>query len=63
MVLKVEGMTCENCVRHVKEAVEEAGGTNVVVSLDEGTATFDLGDADVEAVTESIEDAGYEVVE
>ena len=61
MVLKVEGMMCENCVHHVKEAVEEAGGANVVVNLEAGTATFDL-DGDADGVVEAIEDAGYEVV-
>ncbi|MDL2224849.1 heavy-metal-associated domain-containing protein [Eubacteriales bacterium OttesenSCG-928-M02] len=61
MVLKVEGMMCENCVRHVTEAVREGGGTNVVVDMEAGTVTFDGGDRD--AIVEAIEDAGYEVVE
>ena len=58
--LNVEGMMCEHCVAHVKKALEDAGGKNVVVSLDEGTATLDAGlllsDAKLVA---AVEDAGY----
>jgi copper chaperone CopZ len=38
-VLKVEGMTCQNCVRHAREALSGvAGVTAVEISLDAGEA-------------------------
>ncbi|MBR1828675.1 MAG: cation transporter [Atopobiaceae bacterium] len=58
--LKVEGMMCEHCVAHVKEALEKAGGHNVVVSLDEGTATMEVGlITKDEKLVKAVEDAGY----
>ncbi len=59
--LKVEGMMCEHCVAHVKEALEKAGAHNVEVSLDEGKATFEAGLLlkDEKAI-QAIEEAGYQ---
>ena len=38
--LSVEGMMCQNCVKHVKKALEAIeGATDVVVSLEDKTAT------------------------
>ena len=58
--LKVEGMMCEHCVAHVTEALTKAGGHDVVVSLDEGTARFQAGLllSDEKAI-KAVEDAGY----
>lgn len=37
---KIEGMTCQNCVRHVTEAIQGVSGVNSVsVSLDNSSAT------------------------
>jgi len=63
MVLKVDGMSCEHCVRRVKEAVLEAGAASCEVDLENGTVTVELGDAEAEAIVEAIEDAGYDVEE
>ena len=58
--LNVEGMMCEHCVAHVKEALEKAGGHNVAVSLDEGTATMEVGlITKDEKLVKAVEDAGY----
>jgi copper chaperone CopZ len=59
--LSVEGMMCEHCVAHVKEALEGVRGVeNVVVNLCEGTATLDAGllvrDDDL---VKAVEEAGY----
>lgn len=40
MKLIVEGMTCQNCVRHVREALESLpGATDVQVNLETGEVT------------------------
>lgn len=60
--LKVEGMMCEHCVAHVKEALESVKGVkSVEVSLEEGTATVEAGllVKDSELV-EAVKQAGYE---
>ena len=45
--LKITGMSCQHCVNHVKEYLEEVDGVkDVVVDLEKGTAVFDA-DADV----------------
>jgi copper chaperone len=62
--LKVTGMTCGNCVRHVKEAIESVPGvTHVQVDLASGTATLNPGEASVEAIIDAIQEEGYEAEE
>ncbi|MBQ9572970.1 MAG: heavy metal translocating P-type ATPase [Acidaminococcaceae bacterium] len=63
-VLKVEGMTCGNCQKHVSNALAKMEGvTGVEVSLEAKTATVqatrDIPVAEFEKV---IADAGYELV-
>ena len=42
--LKVEGMTCQNCVRHVKTALEGVDGVDTAeVSLEAGLAVVEAG--------------------
>ena len=63
-LIHVEGMGCQNCVKHVKEALEALDGvTNAEVSLEKNTAliTFTNDIADT-AIKSAIEDAGYDVV-
>lgn len=58
--LNVEGMMCEHCVARVKQALEDAGAKNVVVSLDEGTATLDAGlFLSDDKLVKAVVDAGY----
>jgi copper chaperone len=61
--ITIEGMSCQNCVRHVKEALEElAGVQSVNVSLERKIAEIELNpDVDNETIKAAIEDAGYEV--
>ena len=61
--IHVDGMTCQNCVRHVTEAIAEVSGvSSVSVDLDSATATVDTdGNLDLAAVTAAVEDAGYAV--
>lgn len=59
----VEGMTCNNCVRHVKEALEELQGVKTVkVDLEGKKAVIDLSqEVSDKQITDAIEDAGYDV--
>ena len=58
----IEGMQCEHCVGHVKEALSSLEGVVVVeVNL---KGKYALVDTDVsnEKLTEAIEDEGYGVI-
>ena len=59
----LEGMSCGHCVAHVAEALEDIGASDIVVSLEEKSATCAIEDsvADDE-IKAAIEDAGYDVV-
>ncbi|MCR4944495.1 MAG: heavy-metal-associated domain-containing protein [Clostridium sp.] len=62
-VISIEGMSCENCVRHVTEALEAIEGvSSVVVSLDDNTATVET-EVDNEILKNAIEDEGYDVTD
>ena len=62
-VVHVEGMGCQNCVKHVKEALEGLDGVKGAdVSLDAGTAVVELSkDVADEAIKAAIDEAGYDV--
>lgn len=59
----VEGMGCQNCVKHVKEALEGLDGVSAAdVSLDTGTAVITLTkEVADEAIKSAIDEAGYDV--
>ena len=64
-VLTVEGMMCQHCARHVKEALEGLG-LKAEVDLDTGKVKVSVADS-AKAVTEdqlraAIEDAGYQLL-
>lgn len=63
--LKVEGMTCQNCVRHVKTALEGVDGVDTAeVSLEAGLAVVEAGaGAARAAMRAAVEAAGYRVAE
>ena len=63
--LKISGMTCQNCVRHVKDALlEVAGVRSVVVSLETATAKVSSDSTlDLNELTIAIQAAGYAVRE
>ena len=58
--VKIEGMMCQMCVKHVKKALE-ALDPAVEVSLENKCATL-KADADDAAIKAAVADAGYEVV-
>ena len=61
--LSIDGMSCENCVRHVREALESLEGVvRVAVSLEKGEAELE---AAVELIADEIKDVldeeGYDL--
>ena len=58
-------MTCQNCVRHVKEAISEVFGVKSVdISLETATAKI-LSDSDLDhgALKTAVQEAGYATVD
>ena len=58
--VKIEGMMCQMCVKHVKAALS-ALDPEVEVSLENKCAVIDANVAD-EAIKAAVTGAGYEVV-
>ena len=63
-VISIKGMGCQNCVRHVTEALKNLDGvTKVDVSLEKNNAVVELNnDIADEAFISAIDEAGYDVV-
>ena len=63
--LKVEGMMCQNCVKHVTKALEGVpGATDVQVSLENKSAAVTVPEMTSDDVLKAaVEEAGYEVTE
>jgi copper chaperone len=59
--LAIEGMSCNNCVHHVGDALRGVGGvTNVQVSLPEASATVEHDEVTtLPALVAAVEAAGY----
>ncbi len=65
VVLNVEGMSCQHCVKAVTNAVIALEGVSAVdVSLEEKTAAVEYDDklVSLETIKEAIEEEGYDVV-
>jgi copper ion binding protein len=62
--LKIEGMSCEHCVKHLTGALEGiAGVSSASVSLQNKNAVVEHGDAvTLNVMKAAVEEAGYEVV-
>ncbi len=59
--IMIEGMMCQNCVKHVSNALNALPGVTAVVDLEGKCATV-TGEVDNETLTKAVVDAGYEVV-
>lgn len=60
--ISIEGMSCEHCVAHVKNALEGIDGVSAVeVNLEGKYATVQT-DVNDEILKEAIEEEGYDVV-
>lgn len=60
----IEGMSCDNCAKHVQKALIQVDGVkDVMVSLEGKYADVELAyDVDDKLLKEAVEDAGYDVV-
>lgn len=61
----VKGMTCDNCVNSVTNALKQVNGVKLAkVSLEDEKAevTFDPAATSVNALREAVKAAGYEVL-
>lgn len=58
--LKIDGMSCEHCVRAVSGALEKVPGVKTVVevSLERGEANVE-GSAEAAALIAAVEEEGY----
>ncbi len=64
-VIKVNGMSCEHCVKAITKAVEVLPGVSgVAVDLKAGTVTVehDAAQSPLNIITQEIEDQGYDVI-
>ena len=63
-LVSVNGMMCQNCVKHVKKALEGIEGVeSAEVSLENNNAVITLsGEVSDDTIKAAIEDAGYEFV-
>lgn len=60
LVLGVDGMTCQNCQRHVENALNTLPDTLAEVDLSAQNVTiWTKADADEDALRKAIRDAGY----
>ena len=60
--ISIEGMSCNKCVAHVKEALEELkDAKSIEVNLEGKYANVDTTSND-EEIREKIDDAGYDVI-
>ena len=60
LVMGVDGMTCQNCQRHVENALNILPGTLAEVDLRAQKVTvWTKADADEDAIRQAIRDAGY----
>ena len=60
MTLAITGMTCDNCVKHVTNALSSVEGVrSVKVDLASGLGEIE-GDAPVASLIAAIEDEGYQ---
>ena len=60
--IPIEGMTCQNCVRHVETVLRATDGvTEVEITLEPGRAVV-TGSAEATVLREAIAGAGYRPV-
>lgn len=60
--IKIGGMHCSHCVRHIEEALEDMRVRNIKVSLDTESAIIEFdNNIDDKDIINAIEDVGYEV--
>lgn len=60
--IQIEGMSCQMCVKHVKNALEDLG-VSAEVNLEKNNAVVtSINEVSDETLKNAVEDAGYKVV-
>lgn len=59
-IISIEGMMCQNCVKHVAKALKSIGANDPEVILEENIAKISE-DIDDNKIKEAIKEAGYEI--
>lgn len=61
--VKIEGMSCEHCVKSVETALNSLEGiASVKVNLDKKEAVIEAVDVEDKDIKQTIDDIGFEVV-
>lgn len=61
--LDIQGMSCDHCVRAVREALAGVDGAQVEsVEIGSATVTYDPARTSSEAIANAVSDEGYEAV-
>ncbi|WP_394237578.1 copper chaperone CopZ [Niallia oryzisoli] len=64
VILNVQGMSCNHCVKSIEGSVGELKGvSNVKVHLDTGTVdiVYNSNEVSIETIKKTIDNQGYEV--
>ena len=63
--IRVDGMSCQNCVKHVNEALSAVPGVEQVeISLENANAIIKSKDGiDIEVLRTALDEAGYDLVD
>jgi len=60
--LKIDGMSCEHCIKSVREALEGVNGVKVL-DVKIGSAEVEVeNDSVLNEIKEKLDDAGYDLV-
>jgi copper chaperone len=61
LVMRIDGMSCDHCVRRVTKALEDTPGVTVKnVKVGSATVDHDGTQASVDAIVQSLDRAGYD---
>jgi copper ion binding protein len=61
VALTIGGMSCQHCVRAVREALEAVPGVTVSrVEIGSAEVSFDATQSSAEAIAAAVSDAGYD---
>ncbi len=62
--VKIEGMSCQHCVKRIEKALNALKGVQATVSLENKSAQLIIKKAiDEKLIRSAIEDLGYKVIE
>ncbi len=62
LTMKIDGMTCGNCVAHVTKALKSLDGVTLEqVNIGSATVSFDPNATSQDRITSAIEDEGYAI--